>query len=329
MPIGLVMTIRNERPMLRRNLLYHRYLGVDKMYVYLDNCTDGSETTVEDLPYVSVGPNVDPELLRNHPGAEVYIQHPDHITARHSLNVIHTIDLAAAEGLDWLINIDPDELICPHADSIERDDLKRFFASIDADAESVLFMPFESCARRMEYADVFSEETLFTPPGAKGTREVFDPMDGSTLSAELMLGHYTGKCAIRPVPGIVPRGPHDFVRPDRSRLRTEVRGLLLHYYLSGFSHFIRKFRNFSDRPDTWVSGKKVRQQKRLWRDLVNKSDFSEEQLRAYFERWVLVSPEEVSRRLRGRRILGIPVSKPTLVEIQAASNAFKTVPDLT
>ncbi len=328
MHIGIAMTIRNERPLLRRNMLFHQFVGVDKVYLYLDRTTDGSEETVSDLPFVQVAPTTDPESLRGRPGAATYIAHPDHVTARQALNVIRSMELAEQDGLDWLIHIDADELICPKADSIERDDLKRLFESVGDDIESVQFLPYEACARRSEYKDMLSEETIFTPPGAKGTRTVFDPINNSNIEAALWLGHEKGKGAARVGRGLAPRGPHTFVRLDRSRPRTVNRGLLLHYYLGGFDHFVRKFRNFVDRPDTWINGRSIRPAKRLWRDLVNSPEYTEQQLRDYFERWVLISDEEVDRRMHRGNVMGLPLRKPTLVEIPAASEVIKSFSDV-
>ncbi len=325
MQIGIAMTIRNERPLLRRNMLFHQYVGVDKVYLYLDRTTDGSEDTVSDLPFVQVAPTTDPESLRGRPGADTYISHPDHVTARQAMNVMRSMELAEKDGVDWIIHIDADELICPKAESIERGDLKRLFESVSNDVESVQFLPYEACARRSEYNDMFSEETIFTPPGAKGTRTVFDPINNSNIEADLWLGHEQGKGAARVGRGLVPRGPHTFVHLDRTKPRTVAKGLLLHYYLGGFDHFVRKFQNFVDRPDTWMNGRAIRPAKRLWRDLVNSPDFTEQQLRDYFERWVLISDEEVERRMRRSRILGLPIGKPTLVEIKAASRIIKSL----
>jgi len=327
MGLGLVMTIRNERALLRRNLLYHRFAGVDKVFLYLDRCTDGSPETVDDLPFVQIAPTTDPETLRDRPGAEVYVENPEQVTARQALNVIRALDLAAEEGLDWLMHIDADELVCPNAEAVDEGDLKRFFESVDDDVESVQFPPYEVCARRLEYEDVFTEETLFTPPDASGTRTLYNPIDGSSIKADLTLGHHKGKSAVRVGPDVIPRGPHEFLHLDHRKPNTITRGLLLHFYLHSFSQFVQKFRNMVDRPNTWIRGQPIRPQKRLWRDMVNSGNFDDDELRDYFERWVLVTDDEVRRRRRGLRVCGIPLAKPTLVEIPAARRTFDSIDD--
>lgn len=46
--IAMVITAKNERVLLRQNILFHRYLGIEKFYVFLDNSTDDTCETVTD-----------------------------------------------------------------------------------------------------------------------------------------------------------------------------------------------------------------------------------------------------------------------------------------
>jgi len=66
MKIGLVTTVKNEQALLRRNLLYHHYLGVDEGYVYADDPADGTIQTVADLPFVRPRSTVPADRFREH-----------------------------------------------------------------------------------------------------------------------------------------------------------------------------------------------------------------------------------------------------------------------
>jgi hypothetical protein len=76
-------------------------------------------------------------------------------------------------------------------------------------------------------------------------------------------------------------------------------------------------------PDQHVDGRTVVIQKRLWRDVVNKSGMSDDELRDYYERWVMFSDEQI-RQLRAAR-RSFFRSKPALVEVTSASDALKSI----
>ena len=54
MKIGIATTVKNEEALLRYNLLYHHYLGVDKFFIFSDGSTDKTIESVEDLPFVHI-----------------------------------------------------------------------------------------------------------------------------------------------------------------------------------------------------------------------------------------------------------------------------------
>ncbi len=61
--LSMVITVKNERALLRDNLLYHHFVGVDHFYVYSDGGTDGTIESVCDLPYVMTADSVPPSLF--------------------------------------------------------------------------------------------------------------------------------------------------------------------------------------------------------------------------------------------------------------------------
>ena len=56
--IALVTTVKNERDLLRLNLQYHHFLGVEQFYVFTDKPTDDTVETISELSYVWVGESV-------------------------------------------------------------------------------------------------------------------------------------------------------------------------------------------------------------------------------------------------------------------------------
>ena len=166
--IALCMTVRNEEALIRANLRYHHYIGVDRIYLYLDNPTDSTREQVRDLPYVVVGNSVNPETaqcdanLRDSVGESVIRQHSGHHCARQILNMADACIRADREGFDWLVCIDADELVCPLDHMPEPDALKRCLSALSDETDAVSFLTLELLQHRKSYNKVvFAEETLF------------------------------------------------------------------------------------------------------------------------------------------------------------------------
>ena len=131
MKIALVITIKNERKLLRNNLEFHHKLGVDLVFIFLDGTEDETEKTIDDLPYVRVASSVSLDCFQGFAELhELVINSEEHHTARQMLNMVYAKELAQKEGFDWLIAIDADELICPDISIVKLDQLKSFFTIV-------------------------------------------------------------------------------------------------------------------------------------------------------------------------------------------------------
>ncbi len=320
--IAFVITIKNERKLLRQNILYHHFLGVEHFFIFFDGTDDGSEETILDLPYVSRVNSIDPILYEGQAEIKEFIEnYAEHHVARQCLNVYHAQQIAQKAGYDWLISLDADELLCVDFQASYPGQLVDFFDKIDPEFEMVRFTTFEIVQQKFTYKNVFEEATLFKKPGVKLMHKVYDPSTRKLLNVRGFYGQTMGKAAVRTNVQAKHRTTHKFVGLDERDLKRTWQGYCLHYYGYDFDDFIKKYQNFRYHPDTWISGNRVEYIKRLWRNMVNQSDMSEEELRAYFERWVLYQPREISRLLKNK-VLGVFPREPRLTEIHSVRNAF-------
>jgi hypothetical protein len=322
--VAAVMTVRDERDLLRKNLMYHRFLGVDTFYIYDDGSQDGTLETIADLPYVIARPSV--AVSEVNLGADLESagrQHDDHFVARQMLNSAHAMELARTAGCSWLIAFDADELMCVDRSKAEPGALRPFLAAQPDTIDVVTFLPLEALQRRTRYDDVMVEETLFKVGSAGSTRETYDPFEKRVHRIDAVYGHKAGKQAVRTTIPSIPYSVHRFRAPGGKKLRNVDQGDVLHYYAPDFDSFVHKFRTMHHHPDRHVDGRTVVIQKRLWRDVVNKSGMSDEELLDYYERWVMFNDEQVKQlRERRRSFFG---SKPALVEVTSASEVLKSI----
>ncbi|MEW6268339.1 MAG: glycosyltransferase family 2 protein [Thermodesulfobacteriota bacterium] len=324
MSVALVMTVRNEPQLLRPNLLYHRRAGVERCYLYDDGCDDGSVDGVRDLDFVRVAPSVAPDALADRPEAARFAAlHRTVLPARQCLNALDALDRARAEGLAWLLHVDADELVCLDAHASRPGELRELLENVDAPASQVTFAPYEVCRRRLAYDDVLREETLLTVGTRNARRLCWDPLGRRPFVVRAPLGHRLGKSAVRVDAGLVPRNPHRFVARDGSAPPTVARPYLLHYYAFDVASFVTKFRNLRDPSfEREVHGRRLPRWKIVWRDLVNDERTSGDEVRRYFARWLLQGERAVRRGRRGLRLLGVPLVRPSIVEVTAVRRAL-------
>jgi hypothetical protein len=325
MSVALVMTVRDEQELVRANLLYHRYLGVELAFVYDDGSTDRTVESIADLPFVRVQPTVSPSDVAEDEHAGLTAEALQrHVTARQNLNAIHAMELARAADAQWLLSIDADELACLDLSRSEPDQLARALAGVPPTTEAVVLRPLEIVQRRLSYDDVLADETLFKRSDVKLERSTYDPFEKRLRVVPGVYGHFAGKSAVRLGAAARPSTVHRFVRPDGKRLRTADLGYLLHYYCHSFEAFVRKFRAFRDHPDRHLRGQEVPLQKRLWRDVVNRAGLDEDELRDYYARWVMFGEQDIAR-LMHRRALGLLPLPPALVEVTAVRRALEAM----
>jgi len=324
--IALVMTVRDERDMLRSNLLYHHYTGVDVCYIYDDGSTDGTMESIADLPFVVARTSADsrdtavPQSL-----AGVSPEMHDHFAYRQLMNVVHASESARQAGAEWLVGVDADELVVADLTSSAEGALLRLLRSQPKSIDGVIFRPLEVLQRRLHYSNVMVEETLFKRWDSGSTRKTFDPFQNVSHEVPIIYGHRVGKMAIRTDRSLTPKDNHRFITPNGEKPSTVEQGSLLHFYSHDVGAFVRKFRVMKDHPDRHVQGNPVVVQKRLWRDVVNRSGFSDAELEDYYSRSVMFSAAEVDKLShRGRMPWSGP---PAVVEVTVVRDALAALAD--
>jgi Glycosyl transferase family 2 len=321
--IGLVTTVKNEQALLRRNLLYHQYLGVDECYVYADDPGDGTIETVADLPFVRARTTVPADRFREHPQLAAEISQYQYVPSRQVLNVFDAMAEARSAGVDWLFHLDPDELLCLDRQSAERGELRTRLAALDHTVEMVWFEPLEIVQTGAAYQNVFAEAILFKRPVRTIMKSVPDPVSGATVPVPTYYGHVAGKSGVRLSAFARPANPHRFCRMDGSRLSSATLGFVLHYFAYDFDDFYKKLLHMKTQADVFRGGGQRTPQKRLWKAMMNDAQMSREALEAYYRRWVVLSPDDIARWRRRGALFGIPWRPRALVEVPSAARAWR------
>ena len=350
--IALAITVKNERDLLRSNVLYHRYLGVKSSYIFLDNTTDDTQDTVSDLDYVTVSDSVTGDrfletaerrqaCVHSVRLRETVEKSAENHDARQVLNAYVAWEQARDAGMEWLVSLDADELVWPGSASLVEGQLANEFDGLGKHIEQVRFVPLEVIPRRRQYENVFHEAVHFKRHGSKVRQDLYDPLTGRSHKFEFVptrlfparlhgiglykvrrftwwYGHHRGKWAVRIGPTIVPL-IHRCVKLDGSGLVTEAKFHLLHYIIYNHEDFVKKYRKFADRADVAIGGAALQYRKRFWRDLVNNSALSDSALGDYYKQWIAFGEEDILRLQQKHDHKGAS----SVVEVTAVREVFE------
>jgi glycosyltransferase involved in cell wall biosynthesis len=322
MAIALVMTVKDEVALLRSNLLYHRHLGVEYCYVFDDGSTDGTAGSVADLPFVEVRATTDAARFEGRADLEDTLRPHPYQSRRQALNCAWALDLARAAGVDWLVHVDADELLCPDLDDASAGALARHLERVEASIEMVVFTVVEAIQRGLSDEEAFGA-TLFRRPGTKLERPALDPSTNETWPVA-RYGHAQGKAAVRVALDTRPDTPHRFVRRDGSPLNERLSGYVAHYYGYNAEDFWNKFKRTALQGDRYPLGEPVQRRVRVWHDMAHDPRFSDEDRALYYDRWIRFQDGELRRLQRTRRFGLFAVTSPVL-EVTSVRDALRTL----
>ena len=329
MKIALVLTVKNESRLLRHNLLYHKAIGVSRAFVYFDGTTDNGKETLIDLDFVEAQDSVNTEVYENYDFLNRFTSKAkEHHTARQCLNTYDALQKSKALGFDWLISIDADELITIHTD--EPSNLNTFFQNLDNSVEVVNFRTLEVLQQRKHFGNVFAEADLFKTRknfkyrGENIFRNIYNPSLKKYDKHYYWYGQTMGKGAIRVQSDLMPHNVHRYVHKDNAQPKTIKEGFVLHYHAYDGQDFIKKFRNFSEHPEHFLSGNRVESLKLLLKDVVNNHGYSEEELKRFFNQNLLFTSKDIEKLLKNTKFVFFKRKQKTLKNITSVVKVFQT-----
>jgi len=309
--IAVVITQLNEHELLRANILYHKYLGVEEFIIFPDNPDDGTSASIIDIPGVTLlpcfSPSELPKELRLHSGMKIIIeQHQHHICARQMVNAMLALEIARASGCDWLLSMDADEFICTNLIEGKAGELQELFEQQPDEIETLLFRPLEILPMDCQTKSIFQENHIFLNEfihegesfrSVRRIRRDFpDPIRGGVHSYFGYLGHNQARSAVRTSLAVLPNSVHYFKALSGEKLVSREIGWSLHLFCYSFNDFIKKFSNFRTEPDRYIVGGLVPwYMKRLFCEMVNGGAFTLSNLNDYYKNNLIVTDDKIEK----------------------------------
>ncbi len=291
--LGLVITQKNEAAILNHNIEYHRYMGISHFYIFDDDSTDESMNTIPDREGVYKFYKTDFSNIPKEMNSVKQKALDGNWMARQILNTYKALKLAKGHGIDWLFFIDADELV--YFGNQKVNSFCQDFAEIEDDIEVVHFNEVLEVAQNGGSNDnIFISATYFKTVEYDNTRErrILDPMKEEMITLKGFLGHRAGKQAARVDADLYPVNSHKFKKLNQDNPKILRCGQIYHYHGCSFSEFLKQ--NSIPHPSHFVYGGEVPYYPKLfWKDLVINSGKTKEELRVYFEKWIMFSDEEI------------------------------------
>lgn len=246
--VALMMSVRDEELFLESHLRFHRQLGTERAYLFLDRCRDRSEELARSFPWVMA-------LRKDRTPDIQYILHYQNACAGEALR------LARSEGVDWLLHIDADEFAWGDngsSDLLEDGSLVLLASRAQPDTEMIVLRTKEVLPIVLPDGAPFWRQVYFQE-GRIWERDLLDLATGQVQRLVKWYGHNQGKSMVRVSAAVVPVTSHRWGRancasPEDAALRTEFLGFHYHYIITGAEHWQRKYRNLSAEPSEWPTG---------------------------------------------------------------------------
>lgn len=161
---AITYTVKNEARLLPAALEYHRKIGCSKFYIFWDGTTDNAPELINDDPDVVARNTFRPEELVDVPSwisDIVYVWDTD-MDVRKRINTYHAAIAAKEAGIDWLVAIDPDELLfVGEEDQLSENYFTNFLGRVPENFDQVLLRNLESVPCQTLSEKPFEDTTFF------------------------------------------------------------------------------------------------------------------------------------------------------------------------
>jgi len=299
--LAMIMCVQDEEQFLAAHLAYHRHLGVERAYVYLDRCGPSTRNLLDRYPWV-------------HAIARDY--HDRHLVLHQMACADDALQRARAEGFAWLMHLDADEFALAEgvaSVAAAAGSLPVMLADVPADTLQVRLGSREVVPLRGMAHQPFWKLTYFQRRGVI-VRDLMDPLSGEIHRLQRWLGHDRGKSIVRTAADVQAADSHVWTvnqhcrLPRKHELPTAYQGRCHHFVVVSAAHWLAKYRKLARvDPPSWPRGKPVEFPKQCWKEAsLGMTDADAER---YFETWIALSRSHLEPFVRR----GVVVEE-TLVE---------------
>jgi len=278
---AITYTVKNEERLLPAAISLAIRMGVARIYIFFDGTTDRSREIAAGFDDVVTSNSISPGEITERPGwiDQISPRWAENMDVRKRINTYYSALRAANDGIEWILCIDPDEVLVPQLDAhLRRESINEFLAAVPPETDQILLPNFEVVPRKRSVTNPFLECTTFfnrfalTDYVSRGARFIFrkavqdrkaqawlnywiyslrflgqhpilmtDPETGSTIPRGHYLGYSNHKAMVRTTAAAAHAFDIHRWQSYGMPLRSKRCGALLHYDLFDCDYARDKF----------------------------------------------------------------------------------------
>jgi hypothetical protein len=161
---ALTYTVKNEARLLPAAIEFHLAAGCSRIYLFWDGTTDNSAELVAKYPQVIARQSYRPQELHDPPAwlSRILPAWETEFDVRKIANTVYAAQDAAREGIEWLVGIDPDELILmSRAETVIENHIPRYLEKIPENVDQLHLPNLESVPTAAETQNPFTDCVYF------------------------------------------------------------------------------------------------------------------------------------------------------------------------
>jgi hypothetical protein len=313
---AIALTLVNADKTLESFIQYHLAIGFEHIFLFFDQPGDAGIETANKYRQVTCLVRDTALALRWKTG-RLYKQFAEKLEqpeARQLLNMEIAIQLALEKQIDWLLQIDIDELFYSPVQSVA----EHFTFLATGQISHITYPNYEAVSHQLEIGDYFREVSLFkrNPAHLSAKQQNILKQYTSASVNPAFVAYSNGKSAARVETALLPWGNHLFQLrkgntsyqkkyvPDLKKYAGLEFPVILHYAECGFDHFWQKYKTWGNFPDTFLGGQPIVDHvpfRIASRDVVAKDDI--EQARRFYAGKVLMQDTNTITALLAEELL--------------------------
>jgi hypothetical protein len=161
---ALTYTVKNEARLLPSAIEYRLAAGCSRIYLFWDGTTDNSAELIAKYPQVIARQSYRPQELHDPPAwlSRILPAWETELDVRKIANTVYAAEDAARNGIEWLVGIDPDELILmSRAETVIENHIPKYLEKIPENIDQLHLPNLESVPTAAEIQNPFTDCVYF------------------------------------------------------------------------------------------------------------------------------------------------------------------------
>ncbi|MEK7433066.1 MAG: glycosyltransferase family 2 protein [Cyanobacteriota bacterium] len=292
--IALVSTFNNSTKEIESFIEYHIHIGFSNLFLFFDDPNDLGIKIASKYKNVTVIKR-DSDLEKKWKETSFYEREKKVLAieplSRELLNISVAIKMAKKINIDWIINLNMNELFY-----LKNKNLQDHFKELnDMKIDSVRYSNFEALPEKFDIDDKFKEVKLFKKNHTfVGNKKLLNDKNH-------FINYIHGRCSAKISNDLEPVGLHSY---NKTHFYCEGYPIILNYYCCGYEAFLKNFYDIGLFNPKWITNDAINKKFPFYkqaRDIIFEGN--EEKIKQFYKEKVMMFSDDVKKYLLSDNLL--------------------------